>query len=475
MKTFVETVPKEFLVSKLRLDPNNPRLKLLPGGNSEREIIERLCRLGSQSPSQVVKHILTDRGFLHNAAPVVFKAEGARDAIVIDGNRRMAAVKMILNPALVPSTRKGLRADCEKLQGLVPEKLRCWVTRSASDAKRIVYRAHNEGSQEWNTLCKYSAHYEYYKEGQEIKDIVEITGSDFRKVVMEINTWLLVEAMLKHIPDFQMESEGITSFERVTTSYSGFPAKIGVSVTSEGVYELPDSTDLAELLYKIYLKSAKASGFSRQVENNDKAREKWLNEVIPSDFRPSAPRTPGQPAGAEDKGGAPGPKSNAANPNAASKKGAPTLPSLPSVRDVLLVRKNVGPKAFEIFKEYCALPEGSDFPIAAAALTRAMIETTLKHHAKRLKCYDETPDQQLKGQSDMLDSIANKLKKEVASMQLPYKADLLSAIGNASKCVGDLNEVMHKDTCFSARMAVKTSLAALAAAVENLVKIPTPS
>jgi hypothetical protein len=117
------------------------------------------------------------------------------------------------------------------------------------------------------------------------------------------------------------------------------------------------------------------------------------------------------------------------------------------------------------------LQRDNDYPIASAALTRAMIETTLKYHAKRLKCYDETPEQQQRQHSDQLDSIATKLKKTIAVKNLLYSSDLLAAITNCTKAIPELNDVMHKDGSFSARPAVKSSLAALAVAVENLVKI----
>ncbi len=132
----------------------------------------------------------------------------------------------------------------------------------------------------------------------------------------------------------------------------------------------------------------------------------------------------------------------------------------------------MGKKASAIFYEYCRLQQYREFPVACAALTRAMIETTLKHHAKRLGCYEETPDQQQKGHSDLLDNVANKLKKKIAGMRLPYSSDLLGAISNCTKQIAELNDVMHKDGAFFGPAAVKSSLAALACSVENLIKIP---
>jgi hypothetical protein len=478
VKTFVDPKPREYSVGRLRLDPNNPRLKLYPGGTSEKEIIERLCRLGSQSPSQVVKHILTDRGFLHNEIPVVLKESGSSQLVVIDGNRRVAALKMILNAALIPSTRHGLKLDCEKLKGLVPDKIRCWITHTKSDARRIVYRAHNEGTREWEALSKYATHYDYYKEGAAISEIVEVTGLPHANIVKQINMWLLVEAMIEHIPGFVIESSGVTSFERVTTHHSGFPKRVGIPVSSEAIYQIPSSPNLINLIHEIYRKSAKASGFSREVENNPAARDAFLDGIIPPGFKPSSGPQPSPDAGnrlnvtlpARDSGPAVG---SSGGPMPSPQPGAPTGPTLPTEKQVLSVRKNVGTKAHAIFKEYMEITQHPvDLPIASAALTRAMIEATLKFHAKRLKCYEETPAQQSSQQSDALDSVATKLRRKVMSLHLPYSADLASSINNSCKAVSELNDVMHKDGSFAARPAVRTSLKALAAAVESLMQIP---
>jgi hypothetical protein len=485
MKTFVQLSSREISITALRLDPNNPRLRLHSGGNSEKEIIERLCKLGQQqSPSQVIKHILADRGYLHNEIPVVYKAPGKSELIVIDGNRRMAALKMVHDPSLIPSTRHGLRADCEKLRGLVPDKIRYWVTSSVSDAKRTIYRAHNEGSREWETLARYATHYDYFKEGQTIQDISEITGSLQKDIRDEINAWLLYEAMRTHIPEFQIEDEGITNFERVTTSYAAFPEILGFGLSSEGVYQIPDNREIADIIHQVFLKSAKSAGFTRVVGNNDESRDTFWKGILPDGFNPS-PENKSAPPIQATRNDAPSQPHSTSNEAPEGTAGSQTsgqtqndrnyasAETLVSDRQILSMKKNVGKKAHAIFAEYVKLQQIGDFPISAAALTRAMIETTLKHHAKRLACYDETPEQQMKNQSDLLDNVATKLKKKIASLALPYSSDLLGAITNCSKSISELNDVMHKDGAFSARPAVKSSLAALASAVENLVRIPS--
>jgi len=510
MKTFVDTIPKEYSIHRLKLDPNNPRLRLYPGTSNDKDIIERLCKLGgSQSPSQIVKYILTDRGFLHNCIPTVFIESGMRSPIVIDGNRRMAALKMILDLSLVPSTRHGLRSDCEKLNGLVPEKIRCWVTRSKSDAARIKYRAHNEGTKEWETLAKYSTHYDSYKEGQSIADISELTGSDNRRIISEINAWKLIECLIEMIPGFEVQSEGITSFERVTTAYSGFAKRLGIHVNPEGVFEIPQSKELAEILHRIYLNSARSSGFSRKVDNNDASRAKFLDAIIPSGFnaqngdgtgnaqqanmRPHANSAttlkssegPGQVATPATASGG-GINSNLSATNSSPTAHSPAAsignppnqyspivgnPPLPSLKQVLAPAKNVGKKAAAIFDEFSRLEPIADFPIATAALTRALIETTLKFHAKRLGCYSETPQQQQQAWSDKLDEIANNLKKHITTAGLQYSSDLVSAISTTCKSINDLNNIMHKDGSFAARQTVTSTLQSLAHAVGHLIKI----
>lgn len=483
MKIFSEISSRDVSISKFQLDPNNPRLRLHPGGTSEKDLIERLCKLGPQSPSQVIKHILADRGYLHNEIPVVYKESIKSKLIVIDGNRRIAALKMVHDPSLIPSTRHGLRSDCEKLRGLVPERIHYWIAKNLSDAKRIVYRAHNEGTREWETLARYATHYDYHKDGQSISEIAEITGSPQKDVRDQINAWLLYEAMISQIPGFEIEDEGITNFERVTTSYAAFPKRLGISLSAEGIYQIPVNTDIVQLIHKAFLKSAKSPGFTRTVGNNDESRDTFWNHLLPVEFNPvvEQPTQKPQSVTASDtqsifQADVTQPTVDTKSTEVSSKSGTgqskTVTEPLVSDREILSIKKNVGKKSHEIFSEYVKLQQGGDYPIASAALTRALIETTLKHHAKRLNCYEETSDQQKRQQSDMLNNIADRLKKTIAGLNLAYSSDLLSSIGNCLNSIPELNDVMHKDGTFAARPAVKTAIAALASAVENLVLIP---
>lgn len=491
MKTFVEPTPKLALVSRLKLDPNNPRLRLHAWQNAksitEKDIIERLCQLGGdQSPYQLVKCIMADRGFLHNAIPVVYREQGKKELLVIDGNRRVAALKMILDPSLVPSTRHGLRADCEKLNGLVPKQIYYWVTSNRSDAARIVYRAHNQGTKEWATLARYASHYDSHRKGQSVADISDFTGTPQKQVRNEINAWLLVEAMINRIQGFQIDSAGITNFERITTSYDGFSRRLGFEVSADGIYIIPDDQDFVNLIHRAYVLSAQNKGFTRNVDNNEASREQFWDEVAPKGVKFNCIVGPGngtaeiderKPSTASD--GTPANGKPSSNPNTSAepkpdesghdkpKPGAPTN----SRHKILSTVNNVGRKASLIYKEYLKIQEIGDCPIASAALTRSMIEITLKHHAKRLCCYTETIELQQANRSDSIENIARQLKAKIAAMGLQYSSDLNASISSCIKSITELNDVMHKDGSLSANSAVQYSLFHLTAAVERLITI----
>ncbi len=289
--------------------------------------------------------------------------------------------------------------------------------------------------------------------------------------------------MIHHIPGFQIEDEGITNFERITTFYPAFPKKLGIALSAEGVYQVPDDATIVTLIHSAFSKSAKSPGFTRTVGNNDESREAFWGKILPKDFDPtpakvgpntkhaaivatpdSADSTTGQKDAQEEN--------EPATTSQKNGRGAKEPETIASDRDILSTKKNVGKKSHAIFTEYVELQQSGDYPIASAGLARAMIETTLKYHAKRLKCYEETPEQQQRHQSDLLDNVANKLKKIIAGMNLPYSADLVSSISNCTKAIPELNDVMHKDGTFAARPAVKTALAALASSVESLMLIP---
>lgn len=448
MKNHVEKKTKSLSIKSLKLDPHNPRIKLVPGGDTERQLIARLCALNSAGPHDIVKKIKSDGGFMMNFAPVVLK--DGRHFIVKDGNRRVAALKMILDPNLIPSSRRGLKNDCEEVRGLVEKNVTCWWTASKINAARIVYRAHTEGSQKWESLSRYSSHYDSYNEGQTLNDIASYTGTEISKIRSDINTWITLNYLANNIPSFILDSSGITNFERGALHYGKLHELLGFTLNSDGVFEFPNSQNLAEILNEIYLKTAKETNFSRNVPNNDKARKEFLEGIVPAEFKPKTAE-PTKPNPTEPSPVQPAKTSENEN------KPKPAPPKYNADDALFKDPKIVGLKSSSIYKELKSSQAKNSLPIIYAALTRAFIENYLKHIAKEFSIYSESKKSQNKDFSSTLPVIAEQICAHIKLSDKRYSADLSIGIKSLPDYADKMNQVMHKDSIFEANKEAESA------------------
>ena len=92
------TESRDIPLSRLRLDPVNPRLD--DGKQTQREAFSAMLQ------AQGAKLVVLARDIVHNGLSpldrfLVIQAEGSQDEyIVLEGNRRLAAIKLLLNPDL---------------------------------------------------------------------------------------------------------------------------------------------------------------------------------------------------------------------------------------------------------------------------------------------------------------------------------------------------------------------------------------
>lgn len=87
---------------KLQLDPRNVRLGL-PEDSTEREVLYALFK---DEDAYALAKSIARSGWLTHELPVVLERED--DTVVVEGNRRIAALKGLLSPGLVPEYRTRL-------------------------------------------------------------------------------------------------------------------------------------------------------------------------------------------------------------------------------------------------------------------------------------------------------------------------------------------------------------------------------
>jgi hypothetical protein len=85
----------------LFLDPKNPRIAPSEKPRSERELIEELLR--HENVIALIKNIAAN-GFFPSEPLVAVQEDGKK--YVVEGNRRLAATKLLLNSSLAPMSEQ---------------------------------------------------------------------------------------------------------------------------------------------------------------------------------------------------------------------------------------------------------------------------------------------------------------------------------------------------------------------------------
>jgi hypothetical protein len=136
---------KKFLVTSLKLDDFNPRLPVAAKNHTptQRVIIDYL--VDKENAFELAKKIAT-AGYLINEEPIVCKVKDKY--IVLEGNRRVAACKILINPELLKSASKR-KAITELLKSFdlnTVKRLEVRVAPDRESADVVIVNRHTDGA-----------------------------------------------------------------------------------------------------------------------------------------------------------------------------------------------------------------------------------------------------------------------------------------------------------------------------------------
>ncbi|MBW3098861.1 ParB N-terminal domain-containing protein [Pseudohoeflea coraliihabitans] len=137
-------------VDLLIFDANNPRFTpdKMPASPSDDDVVLQLAR--SADLAELVQSISTS-GYI-NIEPLIVIERGGFFA-VLEGNRRLAAVKVLRNPELARQARLSLPPmDADKRPTL--NKLLCYRVAAEADARDLIGFKHINGPQGWDAFAK---------------------------------------------------------------------------------------------------------------------------------------------------------------------------------------------------------------------------------------------------------------------------------------------------------------------------------
>lgn len=132
-------------IQNLLIDLQNPRYD--PRTNQKEAILTIVNEQGTKLLS-LMEDIANESGLNPSELPMVMPSGDDKSFIVIEGNRRLSALKLLLTPSLVSSlnlpenTTKKIKAFHEKAKNSLPTEIPCTIFESREEAKHWIELRH---------------------------------------------------------------------------------------------------------------------------------------------------------------------------------------------------------------------------------------------------------------------------------------------------------------------------------------------
>lgn len=145
---------KQIEVESLRLDPENPRLpESFRKENDERVVLDWM--LTDATLIDLVASI-AENGFFEGEPIIVMPGEEEGDYIVLEGNRRLAAIKLLQNPSLASRYPVSLEELSKKARekNSIPNNIWAFVCSEREEVANYLGFRHISGVKQWPVISK---------------------------------------------------------------------------------------------------------------------------------------------------------------------------------------------------------------------------------------------------------------------------------------------------------------------------------
>lgn len=273
----------EYSLSTLQLDLNNPRINYQGKALNQTQIIEYLIE--NEDVYKLAKKI-SEEGYYIGEEPIICIENNKK--IVLEGNRRTAALKILQDPKkYLPTSRANiLTKNIIANDFPIDKKLKCHIAPNRLLANPIIYSRHRgDALKRWQTGNQYAfVANMYYKDGLSIDDICELLYENSGKIKGYLKAYnLFYEAQQLYLNDtgefIDISNFDITNLERF---YLYEPAKefLGIEFDENdgSLVILIQRDEFEKRLLYVFIEMLTSSGFSRTF-NNDKDKENYVNEL----------------------------------------------------------------------------------------------------------------------------------------------------------------------------------------------------
>lgn len=144
---------RQIATTDLAFDPENPRFYRLNNSSNVESIVEEML---DKEGAQNLMLSIGQKGYFAGEPLLVVSEDGNAPFTVVEGNRRLAAVKL-LNGEIPPPARRKISIGQIRADAVVkefPNELPCLVYSARKDVLRYLGYRHITGIQEWDALSK---------------------------------------------------------------------------------------------------------------------------------------------------------------------------------------------------------------------------------------------------------------------------------------------------------------------------------
>ena len=231
-----------YKAEELYFDVENPRLIEfnITLETSEKKILNILW--GYMAVDEIVMSILAHGFFEHEA---VYAVREQAKIVVVEGNRRLAAVKSILHPELVEKSRME-RFSSKRTDDKVSELERgipVIILENREAAWRYIGFKHVNGAAKWGSFAKaqyiYSVHNRYGKSLEEIAEQIGDTNNTVKKLYQGLMVLKEAEQKVSFQVDNTYNDRLYFSHLYTAIGYDGFKRYMGVILNDDGSISIP--------------------------------------------------------------------------------------------------------------------------------------------------------------------------------------------------------------------------------------------
>ena len=268
-------------ILSLHLDLLNPRLPERLRGAPDKDVLNWML---SDATLIDLMASIAENGFFPGE-PIIAILVG-KNYIVIEGNRRLAAIKLLNNPDLATISPKSVQSLALEAQqkNNIPKRVWVYVVSKRQEVENYLGFRHVTGVKQWPVISKArylnklfqqksSQNYEVYK------DLAKEIGSKapyVRRLLTGYKAFEIIQSRnYYNIPDLDEENFDLSLITDTITMHSALASYMGVDMESDSPFEKIDHDKLREITLLLY---EKLSNGKTRIGDNRNLRV--LNKVI---------------------------------------------------------------------------------------------------------------------------------------------------------------------------------------------------